>query len=267
MGAVAVMPESTEMESAAQKIATHLKIPLLSSHGQSADYPLILMVRSDGLALRPTDKSLGKELRIDFIQGPTAYRRLATGSSRQPLAKAIGIRQGCRSVVDATAGLGRDAFLMACLGCTVLAVERSEVLAMVLQNAVALARESKEARLAAISQRLKVVAGDSSRVLLELAESNRPDVVYLDPMYTPRESSALAKKEMRILRTLVGGDEDSRTLLGAAVKVSRKRVVVKRHLRAPALSDAVDLSVKGRTVRYDVYLTSSQGRKPFGANE
>lgn len=267
MGVVAVMPESVEVELAARKIATHLRIPLLSNQGQSADYTLLLMVRTDGLALRPTDKSLGKELRIDFIHGATAFRRLAAGSSRQPLAKAIGVRQGCRSVVDATAGLGRDAFLMACLGCTVLAVERSDVLAMMLQNAVTRARESREARLAAIAHRLVVVAGDSSRVLLELAESNRPDVVYLDPMYTPRESSALAKKEMRILRTLVGGDEDSRSLLGAALKVSRKRVVVKRHLRAPALSDAVDLSVKGRSVRYDVYLASSQRRDPAGPND
>ncbi|MEK7394945.1 MAG: class I SAM-dependent methyltransferase, partial [Fibrobacterota bacterium] len=163
------------------------------------------------------------------------------------------LRQGRPSVIDATAGLGRDAFQLACLGCRVRTVERSPILATMLKDALAQASRTLDQKLTAIVERITVISDDSRIILSSLSATDQPDVVYLDPMYTPRTSSALAKKEMRILRMLVGGDEDSGELLRIARAAATKRVVVKRHLRAPPLAEDVTMSYPGRTVRYDVY--------------
>ena len=66
----------------------------------------------------------------DFVGGAARHRREFGGGAGQPVARAIGLKGSQRpQVVDATAGLGRDAFVMASLGCRVTLVERSPVAA------------------------------------------------------------------------------------------------------------------------------------------
>ncbi len=251
---IAVVAGSPSTNELAARLAESLRLPLIPADDPSG-FELLLEARVNGLALVPTDRKLGKGIRIDFAPTPGAYKKLTVGSSRQPLAKAVGLRLGNRTVIDATAGLGRDAFHLACLGCRVLAVERSPVLAALMDDALCRALRTNDPKLNAIIERIEVISGDSRSALKTLAAENRPDVIYLDPMYTPRESSALAKKEMRVLRMLVGGDEDAGELLRIAQDAAKKRVVVKRHLRAPPLADDVSVSYPGRAVRYDVYST------------
>ena len=233
---VAVLPNAPSTREQAALLAESLSLPLISTENKSY-FDLLLEVRAKGLALAPTDRKLGNGIRIDFAPTPGAYKKLTLGSTRQPLAKAVGIRIGNRSVIDATAGLGRDAFHLACLGCRVLAMERSPILAAMLNDALDRASRPRDQKLIAIVERISVMVGDSRSMLTALALIDRPDVVYLDPMFTSRESSALARKEMRILRMLVGGDEDAGELLRIARETATKRVVVKRHLRAPPASE------------------------------
>lgn len=253
MKTAGVITHDVTLASAASQLAGKLTLPLVEPD-QSCDFLLLLKVSDEGLSLVPCDRHLGKALKIDFVKGATAYRRLAAGSTQQPLAKAIGLRKDRPYVFDATAGLGRDAFLLACWGCRVTAVERSPILAAMLGDALNRALAVGNSKLAAIVQRITVVSGDSKRILSDIHEADRPEVIYLDPMYTPSGSSALAKKEMRILRMLVGGDEDADALLRVARRIARKRVIVKRHLRAPELAEGITMSHRGRSVRYDVYV-------------
>jgi 16S rRNA (guanine1516-N2)-methyltransferase len=81
-----------------------------------------------------------------------------------------------------------------------------------------------------------------------------PEVVYLDPMFPPKKKSALVKIEMRVLRQLVGDDEDAAVLFESAARVARKRVVVKRMRLAPELVPNPTIVFEGKTTRYDVYL-------------
>ena len=198
--------------------------------------------------------------RIDFVRGPSASRRRFSGSRSQPIAKAVGIRGTPPTVVDATAGLGRDAFLLACLGCEVIAVERSPQIAGWVREALDRAAQVPDPSLQEILNRLTWVHGDSRAILLEGLEGLskvdrfRPDVVYLDPMYPQRTKSALAKKEMRLCRELVGDDADAEELFSIARTVARKRVVVKRHRLAPPLGPTPTMSYPGTRVRYDVYV-------------
>jgi len=90
-------------------------------------------------------------------------------------------------------------------------------------------------------------------------EDQRPEVVFLDPMYPHRQKSALVKKEMRLLRQLVGDDEDASDLLVTALARARRRVVVKRPRLAPTLTGpAPGFQIIAPNTRFDVYPISRQ---------
>jgi 16S rRNA (guanine1516-N2)-methyltransferase len=104
--------------------------------------------------------------------------------------------------------------------------------------------------------------GDGVTVLERLAGEaleDRPDVVYLDPMF-PTGRKTAERKAMRVLRLISGDDLDADRLLGAALKVARRRVVVKRPLRGEALRGAEPMVMhRGKSLRFDVYGVGCSG--------
>lgn len=192
--------------------------------------------------------------RVDFAGGAVGYRFRRGGERGHPLVRAVGIRkERIPSIVDATAGLGRDAFLLASAGATLTLLERSAEVHALLKDALArAAAESPE--LAEVVGRMTLIHGDARDRLPEL----KPDVVIVDPMHPPRRNTALVKQEMRQLSALVGADEDAHELLRVALETARERVVLKWPLRAAPLSGAPKPSHQftGKTVRYEVYLTA-----------
>lgn len=193
-------------------------------------------------------------LRIDFVEGKSRHRRLYGGGRGQPLARAIGIRgDALPDVLDVTAGMGRDAFVLASLGCKVTMLERSEVIALLLADA--LKRAMADADTADITQRMQLQHLDASEYLQDLSVAQYPAVIYLDPMYPHRDKSALVKKEMRLFRELVGDDVDSASVLGLARQRAIRRVVVKRPISADWLGQQQPHSqIASKNTRYDIYL-------------
>jgi 16S rRNA (guanine1516-N2)-methyltransferase len=214
------------------------------------------------LALSSTRNDFQGTVHIDFVHGKLGHRRQFGGGRGQALAKAIGLKHGANpSVVDATAGLGRDAYILASLGAQVTMIERSPILAALLADG--LQRLAAEAELAgAANIPLQLVHANAIDWLQQQAKEaahNRPEVVYLDPMYPHRSKSALVKKEMRALRALVGDDEDAGLLLQAARQCALKRVVVKRPKGAPLIDGTKPSgNVQSKNTRYDIYPTSNQ---------
>lgn len=170
-------------------------------------------------------------------------RRLA-GGRRQLIARAIGLhrQQGLR-VLDATAGFGRDAMLLAALGAEVDCCERHPTVHARLCEAIGhLPTE--------IAARMRCHAADAHALLA----GRRWDVVYLDPMYAPTGKHALPRATAQALRALVGEDADADTLLAPARAAARRRVVVKRALRAPPLAGVRPMqSLRGNSIRFDLY--------------
>ncbi len=206
---------------------------------------------AQGLALyKPASKE--KPLRIDFASERMHWRR-KSGVGREDLLRAIGFRsEGPPRILDLTAGLGRDAFLLADRGCAVVLLERSPVMAALLRDAIERGLQHEET--AAACARMQLQQGDARTRLASWA-AVPPDVIVLDPMYPEHGTTALPHKEMRWLRELVGDDQDADALLEPALRLARKRVVVKRPLKAPDLDNCIPHhSHRGRAVRFDVYL-------------
>lgn len=233
----------------AGELARELGLPLAAAGDTGLDLRLVVTV--DRLELHDArDPRVGPVV-ADFSHLDLRPYR-ANLSRRQPLARAFGKKTRC--IVDATAGYGQDALLLALMGFRVTAIERSPVVA-------ALARDGL-ARLVALrginlAGRLELVNGDARQLLGTHAPP--PDAIYLDPMFPPkRRKSAAVKKEMRLLRELVGDDLDAGQLLEISRASARERVVVKRPDDAPPLAPDPDMSIKGKLVRYDVYLARNQ---------
>lgn len=192
------------------------------------------------------------DLAIDFVGGRLAHRRRFGGGRGQALARAVGVRGAdTLRVVDATAGLGSDAFVLASLGCELTLIERLREAAYALEKALAVAKSDPDT--ADIVMRMKLIEGDAITILQAWREP-RPDVVYLDPMYPRARHRAANAKAMRTLQGLAGPDTDSDALLAAALAVASRRVVVKRPIKAPSLpGQAPSGAVKSSHTRYDIY--------------
>jgi len=256
MSASIAVAADEQSRARASLLAHELGLPLLDTAGPNRErFDLFLQLSERGLELRECFRKRSRPIRVDFAYGPTEYRLRTARASRQLLARAIGFRREPLTIVDATAGLGRDAFMLAQLGCKVVAVERSAVVGALLRDGLERAAGVTRYELSTIAGRIELIIEDARKVLRKLAAADGPDVVYLDPMYPPRKKSALAKKEMRICRMLVGDDPDAAELLEVARGVARNRVVVKRHRHAPPLASGRSVQYTGRTVRYDVYET------------
>lgn len=213
-----------------------------------------LVPAGDRLTLQQPDDPKFMPFYIDFLSGKLRYRGDQAGLKREMLARALGKKPKDQPrIVDATAGLGRDSFILACLGFNVTLIERSEILHALLQNA--LQRAAANADMAPVIARMHLIHADAKDWLMKLPTADRPDIIYLDPMFPEREKSASVKKEMVILQHLLGKDEDSAELLKTALACSKLRVVVKRPRLAPALSARErDFSLTGKSSRFDIYL-------------
>lgn len=252
---LAVFAATNEINEKAADIANQLAIPLFSSdQANSAEqFDLLIWVDHEGVGLRPPGRKAPNPVRVDFVGGALGFRGKRSGHTRELVANAVGARHGhLPTVLDATAGLGRDAFVLASLGCQVDMLERSPVVSLLLRDALERARLNQE--VADVVGRMRLIEADSVNFMANQASELHPDVVYLDPMFPERSKSASVKKEMRILQQLLGADMDTRQLFEQALKVATHRVVVKRPRIAPLISEMKPHHVvEGKASRFDIY--------------
>jgi 16S rRNA (guanine1516-N2)-methyltransferase len=254
MAPVAVVVASDDA-TRSENLAAQLALPLLPGRDELPDaVAAYLAYRDNRLQLFPADAKQSGPVCVDFASDAAAYRLQSGG---ELIVKAVkGRSKHALRVVDATAGLGRDSFVLAAGGFEVTAVERDAVVAALLRDGLLRAQQSS---VAAIAARIDLVHGEAQAYFATLADTQYPDVVYLDPMFAHSEKSALVKKEMRLFRQLFQplptdtvGDEAA--LLTAARAAAKLRVVVKRALKAPhfaAIEPAYTLA--GKAIRFDVY--------------
>ncbi|GGF76947.1 class I SAM-dependent methyltransferase [Alteromonas lipolytica] len=214
---------------------------------------LALVIRDDTLQLLDLAEPKSSGVMVDFLSGQSQYRRNHGGGSKEPVAKAIGLKNNQpMTVLDATPGLGRDAFVLAALGASVIMIERSPVAYLLLSDGLRrLALAEPE-----LARQFVLYHANSCDYMQQLAPGS-VDAVYLDPMFPHRKKSALVKKEMRLFQVMLGPDEDADLLLPAARHAAAKRVVVKRPNSAPLLAgQKPSMAISSKKHRFDVYINT-----------
>ena len=204
-----------------------------------------LALEADGVTLRGDFARLLPRLRPQNLHRELLVRAARVRGVPSPVA------------VDATAGLGEDALLLAAAGFSVVLFERDERVAALLRDA--LQRALQDARLSEIAGRMQLVEEDAVTGLKHLEK--KPDVVYLDPMFPARRKDAATNKKLQMLRMLERPctEEGAEALLSAALDAGPRKVVVKRPLKGPYLGGLrPSNSLAGKVVRYDI-LTVHKG--------
>jgi 16S rRNA (guanine1516-N2)-methyltransferase len=253
--AVAVVARDPAQAERAGSLAGELQLPLLpvaTDPRHCTEAEVVLLVGAGELLLQQTGGAAPGPVGVDFGAAGMRHRRRA--AHNELLGRAVGVPQvPPLAVLDATAGLGRDAFVLADLGCQVTLCERVPLLAAMLAAGLAAAAASDDSWLRDTVARMTLLATDCRELARERLAAI--DVIYLDPMFPPRDKAARVKKELAILQRILQLPDDADALLAWAVDSDVARVVVKRPLRAAALGGASPShSISGKAVRYDVYV-------------
>lgn len=253
---IAVSTHTPEKMADAKVLAAKLNLDFLadSKNISPAVYDYVLLLTPSYLGLYKTADKKAAPFYIDFLTAQMTYRMKHSGLRKELLARALGCKPSDHLlIVDATAGLLRDSFILAALGFEVTALERSSLLFVLLQDGVK--RASEDVNTAPIMSRLHLIHTDAITWL----KDRRPDVIYLDPMFPKRQKSAVVKKEMVILQDLLGKDPDADALLTLALTCATRRVVVKRpRLASPLAERQPHFSMLGSHSRFDIYLTPTK---------
>ncbi|CAI8260022.1 MAG: Ribosomal RNA small subunit methyltransferase J [Opitutia bacterium UBA7350] len=217
----------------------------------------VLLLDHEGLSLMAEPEGFPLIVRADFCDSTTQYRHNNGSNTREIIAKAVGLKSHSKpSVLDCTAGMGADAYVLAALGCELTLLERNPIVHALLKDAFARANKSENPKIIETIKRMRLVPPvQASLFMKQMAYGDRTSVVYLDPMFPPREKSARVKKGMQVFHSLVGKDLDSDELLPLAWDRASDRVVVKRPRYAqPMNNQKPSYTLEGQRNRYDIYL-------------
>lgn len=231
-----------ESPARAREAAQQLELQY-GSHQDSAGLILVVGEASSWLELE------GVKVAVQFDSAAMQHRR--KGGHNEMLGRAVGVKADRKPLIwDATGGLGRDAFVLADLGCQVTLCERVPVLAWLLDQAVQAAAVSGVDQVRAAAERMSVLAADS-----KTQRASTGTVIYLDPMFPERKKAAAVKKEAAMLQYLTDQTDDGESLWQWAWDQPVERIVVKRPLRAPILGHIRPAhTLKGKSVRFDVFI-------------
>jgi len=240
----------------ATQLAERLSLNILPIN--KATTPFVLNYNKNYTEL--IDQETNTAIHIDFLSGSLAHRKKYGGGQGQAIAKAIGIKKYKLplNVLDVTAGLAKDAYVLACLGCSMTMIERHPIIAELVRTALVEAEKAEEFQ-EVKQQGFKLIETDAIYYLEKITEF--PDVIYMDPMYPERKKKAAVKKNMQILQKLIGHEPskeiDESKLFNLAINKAKKRVVIKRPKGAPSISNtSPTMTIESKITRYDVYVLS-----------
>ncbi|MDE0309619.1 MAG: class I SAM-dependent methyltransferase [Acidiferrobacterales bacterium] len=230
-------------EERCHQIANTYKLPL-SYEVDESEFDYMLAIEDDVLKLRDLRNRKSRPIQM-------SVKPLTRISRKCLLGRAVGRK--IKTVLDGTAGLGSDTLLLARMGYRVTAIERSPVFAALVCDGVD--------RINAVSPDMSIRSyfADTREVLQQFHE--RFDAVYLDPMYPEgRKSSVKVARPLTVMRKFCKDDDsDAEELLGATISWARHRVIVKRpNYSQPLMPERLSMSMRGKLVRYDIYLTAGR---------
>lgn len=248
---ICIVAEEPSTLEQAQQFAVDNQLPILKTRDNT--YALQLCFGNERIEL--FDSALNTSIHVDFAGGALAHRQQYGGGRGQAIAKAVGLKKGkTPGVLDITAGLARDAYILANMGCAVTLVERSPILYTLIQDGIRRGLADANSR-PVLENFINLFNADAHLFMQQMDRESLPDVIYIDPMYPMRKKSALVKKDMQILQRLLGKDDNDAALLETALENAAQRVVVKRPIQAgPVSTIKPATSTSSKKTRYDVYI-------------
>ena len=192
-----------------------------------------------------------ESLSFDFLKG-RLFNRLERIEHESLIKKAIGKNRAHLKIFDATAGSLIDTIIFLKLGHEVVACEQSKILYRLLDDAIFRAKKEYN-----FFEKLSLINSDSAKIIDSYLDS---DIFYFDPMFNKSNQnlkrSGLLQKISHILRH-ESLDDTSRLIFEDLLKKKYRKIIIKRPIKSdPLRKENINYQVKGKAVRYDIYINS-----------
>lgn len=212
-----------------------------------------LISTPQGLGLKITDDNSTPWV-LEYDKGTIGYRLSNFNFQAQLIKKALGkLPKQTTTIFDATCGLGIDAIIFAKLGYQVTTFERNFYVYSIVNDAMQ--RAKNDPKLKSTFEKIELINSCLIKYFDNPLPKPYPDVVYCDPMFeSAAKKSALSKKSMQILQTVVGDDKDAHLLVNTAIRFAKQRVVVKRPKSGQCIINNPTFCVHGKSHRFDIYV-------------
>ncbi len=226
----------------AQLIAGSLGLELIDSKELQEN---VVVVDHEYISLKIA--GFKKEFYVDFLSGEIQHR--VQHPTKESILSACGVKKGkTPSILDLTGGWGRDGYILANAGCKVLLLERDPIVHLLLEDGISRLKQQRSINIASMN----IEAKD---YLSRFMGDDAPDIIYYDPMRAQGKKAPKNKKEMEVLRSMVGVNNDLEQIVAMALKSAKERVVVKSANSKLDLSIKPELTLKGVNTKFDVFFT------------
>ena len=197
------------------------------------------------LHYRISDK---ESLSFDFLKG-RLFNRLKRIEHESLIKKAIGKNKVKLKIFDATAGSLIDSIIFLKLGHRVVACEQSKILYRLLDDAILRAKNEYN-----FFENLSFINSDSAKIVDSHLDS---DIFYFDPMFKDikqnTKRSGTLQKIGNVL-SLERLEDTSEQIFNQMLNKKYKKIIVKRPIKSNPLHEKINYQVKGKVIRYDIYI-------------
>ena len=189
-----------------------------------------------------------ESLSFDFLKG-RLFNRLKRIEHESLIKKAIGKNKVKLKIFDATAGSLIDSIIFLKLGHRVVACEQSKILYRLLDDAILRAKNEYN-----FFENLSFINSDSAKIVDSYLDS---DIFYFDPMFKDikqniKRSGTLQKIGNAL--SLERLEDTSEQIFNQMLKKKYKKIIVKRPIKSNPLHEKINYQVKGKAIRYDIYI-------------
>ena len=189
-----------------------------------------------------------ESLSFDFLKG-RLFNRLKRIEHESLIKKAIGKNKAQLKIFDATAGSLIDTIIFLKLGHKVVACEQSKILYRLLNDAILRAKKEYD-----FFDNLSFINSDSAVIIDSYLDS---DIFYFDPMFEKVKQNIKRSGTLQKIGNVLSFEkleDTSAQIFDHMLKKKYKKVIVKRPIKSNPLYEKINYQVKGKAIRYDVYV-------------
>ena len=189
-----------------------------------------------------------ESLSFDFLKG-RLFNRLKRIEHESLIKKAIGKNKAQLKIFDATAGSLIDTIIFLKLGHKVVACEQSKILYRLLNDAILRAKKEYN-----FFDNLSFINSDSALIIDSYLDS---DIFYFDPMFEEVKQNIKRSGTLQKIGNVLSFEkleDTSAQIFDHMLKKKYKKVIVKRPIKSNPLYEKINYQVKGKAIRYDVYV-------------
>ena len=192
-----------------------------------------------------------ESLSFDFLKG-RLFSRLKRIEHESLIKKAIGKNNAKLKIFDATAGSLIDTIIFLKLGHKVVACEQSKILIKLLKDAIERAKEEYS-----FFKNLVLINEDAANVI-ELHQDS--DIFYFDPMFNNTKRNIKRSGTLNKISSILSHEkleDTSEDIFNYMQTSNYKKIIVKRPIKSKPLQEKINYQVKGKAIRFDIYVKNS----------